>query len=145
MRSLLYTALIALPLSAAHAGPLEDAFALVEGFKRSYDARDAVAITRLFAPNAVFLGTTMAKPTTRSEDILAYFQASATRSPQASVIIENHEAFALSDNAYVFSGQNVFRTVQDGKETLAPARFTIVVAKGAEGWRIAHFHSSRRP
>lgn len=130
---------------SAQAGPREDAFALVEGFKKNYDARDPAGIVRLFAPGAVFLGTSMQAPTTKPEDILAYFKASAARSPTAKIEIESFEAIELSPEAFVFSGQNAFVTVQDGKTSSVPARFTFVVVRHADGWRIAHFHSSRRP
>ena len=39
----------------ASAGPKEDAFAVVEQFKKAYDASDPPAIVSLFATNAVFL------------------------------------------------------------------------------------------
>ena len=130
---------------SVQAGPREDAFALVESFKKSYDARDPAAIVKLFSPGAVFLGTSMQAPTTKPEDILDYFKASVARSPTATVDIETYETVEISPAVFVFSGQNAFRATQDGKTTSTPARFTFVVVKGAEGWRIAHFHSSRRP
>jgi ketosteroid isomerase-like protein len=48
---------------ARNAGPTEDAFVVIEQFKKAYDASDPPAIVKLFAPDAIFLGTTMQRPT----------------------------------------------------------------------------------
>jgi ketosteroid isomerase-like protein len=45
------------------AGPREDAFSVIEQFKKAYDASDPPAIVKLFAPDAVFMGTLMQGPT----------------------------------------------------------------------------------
>ena len=56
----LVAALVALALiSPASAGTKEDAFAIIEQFKKAYDASDPPSIVKLFAAEAVFLGTTM--------------------------------------------------------------------------------------
>jgi hypothetical protein len=58
----LIVALVALSLiSPANAGPKEDAFTTIEAFKKAYDASDPPGIVKLFATEAVFLGTTMQK------------------------------------------------------------------------------------
>jgi hypothetical protein len=51
----------------------------------------------------------------------------------------------LSDNAVLFTGFDTFALVRDGKAIEVPARFTFVMTKTSDGWRIAHFHSSMRP
>ena len=142
----LFAALIVLGLIApASAGPKEDAFAVLEQFKKAYDASDPVAIVRLFAPDAVFLGTRMQRPTRDREAILKYFQDSAAANLPKKVEIENYEVLQLSETAILFTGQDMFSQTTDGKTIQIPARFTIVVTKGAEGWGIGHFHSSARP
>jgi hypothetical protein len=132
-------------VAPANAGPKEDAFAVVEQFKKGYDASDPPGIVKLFAPGAVFLGTLMQGPTRDPGVILKYFQASAAANLPKRVEIENYEALQLSETAVLFSGQNVFFQTRDGKSVETPARFTFLITKGPQGWLISHFHSSRRP
>ena len=142
----IFAALMILCLSGpANAGPKEDAFIVVEQFKRAYDASDPAAIVKLFAPDAVFLGTLMQGPTRDPATILKYFQTSASSNLPKKIEIENYETLQLSDTAILFSGQDTFYSTQDGKVVDAPARFTFLITKGAQGWQFSHFHSSRRP
>jgi hypothetical protein len=83
---------------------------------------------------------------TRDKDaILKYFQASASANLPKKVEIENYETLQLSETAVLFTGQNVFTQTRDGSAVDTPARFTLLAVKEADGWRIGHFHSSRRP
>ncbi len=127
------------------AGPKEDAFAVVEQFKKSFEASDAEAVTNLFAKDSIFLGTQMQGPTTQRDVILKYFVNSLGADKPRRLEVENYLAVQISETAFVFSGQNKFGRTKDGKEMETPARFSFVVTKGAEGWRISHFHSSLRP
>jgi hypothetical protein len=145
MRHALAVLLASLFVASANAGPKEDAFGVVERFKKAYDASDPVAITKLFAPGAIFLGTLMQKPSHDAGDIIKYFQSSAAANLPKKVEIENYETPQLSDTAFLFSGQNIFFHTRDGKFVETPARFSILVSKTSEGWLISHFHSSRRP
>lgn len=145
MRYLIATLLLVGAVSPASAGPKEDAFAVIEQFKKSYDASDPSAIVKLFAPDAVFLGTTMQRPTRDKDAILKYFQASASANLPKKVEIENYEVLQLSESAVLFTGQDTFSQTRDGKSIDTPARFTLVITKSAEGWGIGHFHSSMRP
>jgi hypothetical protein len=132
-------------VAPAYAGPQEEAFAVVGQFKKAYDASDPPGIAKLFAPGAVFLGTQMQGPTRDPGVILKYFQASAAANLPKKVEIENYEALQLSETSVLFSGQNVFFQTRDGKSVETPARFTLLITNGPQGWLISHFHSSRRP
>src|SRR5947207_14592512 len=144
----LIAALVALTLVTlvlrASAGPKEDALAIIEQFKKAYDTSDPPSIVKLFATESVFLGTTMQRPTRDKDAILKYFQASASANLPKKVEIENYEVLQLSETAVLFTGQNVFTQTRDGKAIDSPARFTFLVVREAQGWRIGHFHSSRR-
>ena len=129
----------------ASAGPKEDAFAIIEQFRKAYDASDPPGIVKLFSADAIFLGTRMQKPTRDPAMILKYFQESAAANLPKKVVVESYEVLQLSEAAVIFSGQNLFSQTRDGKVVEAAARFTLVITKGAEGWRISHFHSSTRP
>ena|SRR5438067_1209603 len=145
MRYLIAVLLLACVISPVSAGTKDDAFAVIEQFKKSYDASDPPAIVKLFAPEAVFLGTTMLRPTRDKDAILKYFQASASANLPKKVEIENYEVLQLSESAFLFTGQDTFSQTRDGKTVDTPARFTLLITKSAQGWGIAHFHSSMRP
>jgi hypothetical protein len=55
MRNLLLavTLIVTMPVTVI-AGPKEDAYQVVEKFKRAFDASDVQGIVSLFAPDAVF-------------------------------------------------------------------------------------------
>jgi uncharacterized protein (TIGR02246 family) len=136
---------VLLLVGPAAAGPVEEAFAVVQQFKLAFDASDAPGIVKLFAPKAVFLGTLMQGPTRDPDVILKYFQTAATTNPPRRIEIEGYETVQLSDTAVLFSGQDTFYQTKDGQAVGTPARFTLVITKGPDGWRITHFHSSARP
>jgi hypothetical protein len=54
MRLLLACALFLIWPVAAFSGPKEDAFLVVEQFKKAFDASDVEGVVKLFAPEAVF-------------------------------------------------------------------------------------------
>jgi len=140
---LAWSLLIVEPMPAV-AGAKEDAFQVIEQFKSAFDASDVQRIVKLFAPDASFLGTVSPKLITKTEDIDAYFQAIKTNMPRK-ITIEEYSTLVLSDTAVVFAGFDVFGMTKDGQVSEAPARFTFVITKGDQGWRISHFHSSVRP
>lgn len=145
MRKLLLACalVVCVPISA-FAGPKEDAFQVVEQFKKSFDASDVEGVVRLFAPDAIFLGTVSPKLATKTEDINAYFQGLRTDMPRK-VVFGEYSTLVLSDTAVLFAGMDEFSSTKDGKTIDRPARFTMVITKGDQGWRISHFHSSARP
>ena len=99
---------------------------------------------KLFAPDAIFLGTVSPKLATTTGDIDEYFQGLRQFMPR-SISIEAYSAKVLSENAVLFAGFDTFSQTRDGKAVETPARFTFVITKNDQGWRISHFHSSMRP
>ena len=135
---------IAVMHQTAIAGPKEDAFQVIEQFKRAFDASDVEGIVKLYAPDAIFLGTVSPKVITTTAEIDQYFQALRQFTPR-SIVIEEHSALVISENAVLFAGFDTFSQTREGKTVEAPARFTFLIMKGDQGWRIRHFHSSTRP
>ena len=129
---------------AAMASPEEDAFRTVEKFKTAFDAADVQGVVSLFAPDALFLGTLSPILATKSEQIDEYFQGIKFATPR-SITIESSSAVVLSENAVLFTGLDKFTSTKEGKTVDLPARFTMLITKGDQGWRIKHFHSSARP
>jgi len=145
MKYVLASVMLLIATAPGYAAPSEDAFAIIAQFKKAYDAADPHAIVKLFAPDSIFLGTSMQKPTRDKDAILKYFQTSASANLPKHVEIENYEVLQVSDTAVLFTGQDTFFQTRDGTSVPTPARFTFLIIKGPEGWRIGHFHSSRRP
>ena len=135
---------IAVMHQTAIAGPKEDAFQVIEQFKRAFDASDVEGVVKLYAPDAIFLGTVSPKVITTTAEIDQYFQALRQFTPR-SIVIEEHSAVVISENAVLFAGFDTFSQTREGKTVEAPARFTFLIMKGDQGWRIRHFHSSTRP
>ena len=145
MRCILLAALIviAAPLSA-FAGPAEEAERVVAQFKAAFDAADVEGVVRLFATDATFLGTVSPKFITDTADVATYFQALRQNTPR-SFTIDQSATMVLSDDAVLIAGLDTFSQTKDGAVVQTPARFTFVIARRNEGWRILHFHSSMRP
>jgi len=136
-------ALLAWPM-AAFAGPREDAFSVVEQFKKTFDASDVQGVVKLFAPDAVFLGTVSPKLATKTEDIDAYFQAIKNDTPRK-VVFGDYATLVLSDTAVLFAGMDpVFQHQRRENEQTSGALHHV----GHQGQsRLAHqsLHSSARP
>ena len=126
------------------AGPKEDAFQVVEKFKSAFEASDVDGVVKLFAPDALFLGTVSTILATKTEQIDKYFQGLKQFTPR-SFTVESYSAQVISDNAVLFAGLDTFGQTKEGKKIEASARFTMLITKGDQGWRISHFHSSSRP
>jgi len=75
------------------------------------------------------------KLVTTTEEIDAYFQGIKTDTPRK-ITIGEYSTLILSDTAVVFAGFDVFARTKDGKVIETPARFTFVITKGDQGWRI---------
>src|SRR5215469_13811120 len=115
MRKLLLVSifLLAMPLSAL-AGPKEDAFQVIEQFKKAFDASDVQGVVKLFAHDAIFLGTLSPKLITTTEETDQYFQALKQFTPR-SISIDAYSAMVLAENAVLFARLDTFTQTKDGK------------------------------
>ena len=73
MRLLLACVLFLIWPVAAFSGPKEDAFLVVEQFKKAFDASDVEGVVKLFASDAVFLGTVSPILATKTDQMDNYF------------------------------------------------------------------------
>ena len=144
MLRLLFVVPFVLTCLTATAGPREDAFQVVEQFKKAFESADVTGVVSLFAPDAVLLGTVSPKLTTTTEGINEYFQVIKQLTPRT-VVFGEYVAKVLSDDAVLFAGLDTFTVTRDSNIIETPARFTMLITKTGQGWRISHFHSSVRP
>jgi uncharacterized protein (TIGR02246 family) len=135
--------LVLAPLSV-HAGPKEEAHAVVEQWAAVFNAGDVDKFTALYARDATVHGTVSANLASDAEALRAYFSASAAGKTQ--VKMGEWSAAELSPEAVVVAGFYEFSGKRrDGQPFELPARYTFVLVKRGGDWRIAHQHSSSRP
>src|SRR3954462_5271730 len=143
MRSLLAAlALVSLLAAPVQAGPKEDALLVVEKWSKAFNDSDVDAIVKLYAPDALFIGTGSKTVVTKPEDIRKYFEAGLLRDRPRGATLTEHEAMTLSDATVVIAGLDKVTGVRDGQTISAAGRITFVVAKRGADWQIVHFHRS---
>jgi uncharacterized protein (TIGR02246 family) len=131
------------PTGAAFASPADEASAVIDHWAAAYTANDADAVVKLYAPDAILLGTRSPLLAEGTEPIRAYF-ASLPGSGNK-VAIGERRMVVLSDSGVLGTGFYEFTLIQDGKPVPTPARFTMVLVKRGDDWLITHHHSSQRP
>jgi uncharacterized protein (TIGR02246 family) len=130
--------LLALLPVQAFAGPVEDASAVIDHWAVVFNANDAEAVVKLYAPDALLHGTSSPKLNVGTDAIREYFKG-LPGSGNTVTIGERHMV-ALSDTAVMGVGFYQF-----SRPTVRPARFTFVIVKRGNDWVIAHHHSSALP
>ena len=146
MRALLSAiALLGLLSSAANAGPKEDALAVLEKWGKAFSASDVDGIVKLYAPDALFMGTASKTVVTKPEGIRAYFENALLNNRPRGASLKDSSAMVLSDTSVVVTGLDTVTGVRDGQPISANGRVTFVVAKRGSDWLIVHFDRSAMP
>lgn len=130
-----------LSCSVALAGPADDAAALVERWSATYSENDRDALARLYAPDALLLGTTDPQATRGADAIREYFKPLDSGGRRNA--IRERNVIVLGDDAVVVTGFYDFSRKEQNYEP-RPSRFTFVVVRRDGKWMIAHHHSSPR-
>jgi uncharacterized protein (TIGR02246 family) len=138
-------ALLASLPSAANAGPKEDALAVLEKWTKAFTASDVDGIVKLYAPDALFLGTASKTVVVKPEGIRSYFENALLNNRPRGAALKDYEVKVLSDTAVVITGLDTVTGVRDGQPISANGRATFVVAKRGADWQIVHFHRSAMP
>jgi uncharacterized protein (TIGR02246 family) len=145
MRLLLGVVSLLLSFSMAFAGPKEDALQVIDMWAKAFTASDVDGIVKLYAPDALFMGTQSKTVVTKPEGIRKYFEAALLTDRPRGATLNSYEAMPLSDTAVVVTGLDTVTRTKDGNPTSAVGRVTFVVAKQGADWRIVHFHRSAMP
>ena len=145
-RSLLAVALslglltLAPPLLADARSDVEAATAQwIDAFNR----KSTTDIVKLYAPDAVFLGTSSAVIRDTPALVEEYFKSLGALG-DASNAVGDHRVQVFGDVA-INSGYYTLTRTQDGKTTQSPARFSFVYQKRGGKWLIVSHHSSALP
>ena len=136
-------ALVVATCSFAWAGPEEDAHAVLVKWGQALDAGDGAGVAALYLPNATLWGTVAPVLRTTPDEIQKYFGPVVAAGFK--VHLGDHASVAISDDAVVEAGLYDFSRVKDGQSTTLYARYSFMLVKRANGWMIAHHHSSLLP
>ena len=145
MRAFFVVALVASLSSAATAGPKEEALQVLEKWTKAFTDSDVDGIVKLYAPDALFLGTGSKTVVVKPEAIRNYFEAALLNNRPRGATLGDYAAMTLSDTAVVITGLDTVTGVRDGTPFSARGRVTFVVAKRGSDWQIVHFHRSAMP
>jgi ketosteroid isomerase-like protein len=104
MRVFLAVVSLLLSFSAALAGPTEDALQVIDTWAKAFTASDVDGIVKLYAPDALFVGTGSKTVVTKPEGIRKYFEAALLTNRPRGATLESYEAMPLSDTAVVVAG-----------------------------------------
>jgi uncharacterized protein (TIGR02246 family) len=126
-----------------HSDPSTAASAVIDRWVALFNANDAEAILRLYAPDATLHGTSSPILSKGPEAIGRYFSR-LPGSGNRTVLLERHMV-VLDENTVLGMGFYEPTRVTDGKPTTFVARFTMVIARRGDEWLILHHHSSVRP
>ncbi|MDB5873955.1 MAG: SgcJ/EcaC family oxidoreductase [Ramlibacter sp.] len=124
---------------SASAGPGDDASAVVDRWSATYSANDPDALVKLYAPDAVLLGTVSPIMSEGTAAIQAYF--ARLKGSGNKNAVKERRVIVLDDDAVVVTGFYDFSNAQQ-TPALRPSRFTMLVTRRAGEWRIQHHHSS---
>jgi len=132
-----------LTATPAVAGPPEDVAAATRAWADAYNSRDPQKIGALYAPDAVFWGTS--SPTLRDTPALIgdYFESSPSQ-PNARVELGEFKVRVWGDTA-ASTGSYTFTDMRDGQTIRRPARFSFVYRLVNGRWTIVDHHSSSAP
>jgi uncharacterized protein (TIGR02246 family) len=137
--------ILAVSVSLAHAGPKEDAYQIVEKWGRAFTDADVDAIAKLYAPDALMIGTLGKTVLTKPAQIRSYFDIALNTNKPRTATLNSSEALVVDDNTVIVSGFDTVTGVKDGQTIIGMGRVTFVIAKRGPGWMIVHLHRSPMP
>jgi uncharacterized protein (TIGR02246 family) len=130
--------------AVAVAGAVEEANAAIDRWSAAYSANDVDAVVKNYWPDAILLGTKSPIISTGSDSIRKYFTDLKLAGSGNKNQIQERHSIAIDDKAVLVTGFYEFTRMQEGKPVPGPSRFTMLVTKRGNEWRIAHHHSSPR-
>ena len=145
MRFLAGVLILMASISTATADSKADALQVIDRWAKAFTASDVDAIVKLYAPDALFMGTGSKAVVTKPEGIRSYFENALLVDKPRGASLNSFESMVLSDNAVLVTGLDATSRVKDGTPISTPGRVTFVVAKRGVDWQIVHFHRSAMP
>jgi uncharacterized protein (TIGR02246 family) len=128
--------------TSKRADPVEEANAAIDRWSAAYSANDVAALVKNYWPDAILLGTKSPIISTGSDAIQKYFTDLKLQGSGNKNTIQERHSIRVDDNAVLVTGFYEFTRMQEGKPVPGPSRFTMLMTKRGDEWRIAHHHSS---
>ena len=145
MRKFLAVSAFVASVSLAHAGPKEDAYQVVGKWSKAFTDADVDAIAKLYAPDALMIGTFGKGVLTKPEQIRKYFDVALNADKPRTAALNSSEALVVDDNTVIIAGFDTITGTKEGQQTIGKGRVTFVVAKRGSDWMIVHLHRSPLP
>jgi uncharacterized protein (TIGR02246 family) len=136
-------AFTALPSAPARADDRADVEAATQRWIAAFNRKDTDGIAALYAPDAVFQGTSSGVIRDTPALVREYFKSLATLGDQR-MATGDHRVQLYGDIA-INSGYYTRSGTQDGKPVEGRARFSFVYARRNGQWLIVNHHSSSLP
>jgi uncharacterized protein (TIGR02246 family) len=130
-------------LAPAWADAVADVDAATAQWISAFNRKSATDIVALYAPDAVFFGTSSPALRDKPELVMDYFKALPSMG-DATIALGEHRV-QIFGNTAVSTGFYTRSAMQDGKMVSNPARFSFVYAKRKGRWMIVNHHSSALP
>jgi uncharacterized protein (TIGR02246 family) len=121
---------------------VKEANAAIDRWSAAYSANDVEAVAKNYWPDAILLGTKSPVISTGSDAIKKYFTDLKLQGSGNKNSIQERNSIPIDDHAVLVTGFYEFTRMQEGKPVPGPSRFTMLVTKRGNQWRIAHHHSS---
>jgi uncharacterized protein (TIGR02246 family) len=123
----------------------EHALGIIDRWSRAFAESDVDGIVGLYAPDALFIGTSSTMVVSETAGIRTYFEdALLSRRPRGAAVIDP-SVLVLSDDAVLVTALNTTTGVQDGRSFTMPGRVSFVITRRGDDWKIVHFHRSAIP
>lgn len=136
----LLTLFALLSATLSFAGAPEDANAALAHWAAAYTANDVEVVVASYWPDAVLLGTVSPIMSEGETAIRSYF--TSVIKPGNKNVIGDRRTIVLDDSAVLITGFYEFTRMRDGVAVQGPSRFTMLMVKRGNEWRIRHHHSS---
>ena len=124
---------------------LKEALDVVEQWSAAFTQSDTETVMSLFAPDAVFIGTTSKSVVTGTVGIRHYFESSLVGAKRYDSVLTDTLVDAVSEDVAVVTALNKITITDNNQTELAPGRLSIVLSKRTGAWTIVHFHRSAIP
>jgi hypothetical protein len=124
---------------------INDALELAERWSSAFTQADVNAVISLFAPDAVFLGTSSKTIVSDTEGIKEYFENSLLGSRRYVSVLTDIHVTALSHDAAMITALNTITITDNNQSDDVLGRLSIAARKSEGEWKIAHFHRSAMP
>lgn len=124
---------------------INDALELAQRWSSAFSQADVNAVMSLFAPDAVFLGTTSKAIVAGTEGIKHYFDNSLLGSKRYVSVLTDIHVTTLSDDMAMVTALNTITITENDHSADVLGRLSIAARKYEGKWKIAHFHRSAMP